>query len=360
MIAAYPFVSAQPVEAARNSQERLVTIYDGTIAQTVATTAATVQEVLDRTGFKVGPHDSVDPGVNASLISTDYKINIHRARPVTIVDGAIRKEIMSPYQSPHDIAQSAGITTYAEDKLDVTRLDDFVNEGIGLKLTIERSVPVTMVVHGKKFATRTRTGTIAQLMTEKKIAGDASVKVWPAASTPITAGLTIAVFKDGDQNLVEEDVPFATQRVQDASKEVGYRTIKEHGAPGRKLVMYTLETKNGKQVRNVLQSIALSEPRTQVEVIGVKRTGFGGSLDDAMARLRACEAGGNYNRNSGNGYYGAYQYNISTWANYGGYALPSDAPAAVQDQKAAETYKRRGWQPWPGCTVKLGLQDVYR
>ena len=58
---------------------------------------------------------------------------------------------------------------------------------------------------------------------------------------------------------------------------------------------------------------------------------YGGTIDGAFALLRQCEAGGNYATNTGNGYYGAYQYNIGTWANYGGYARPDLAPPAVQD-----------------------------
>ena len=67
------------------------------------------------------------------------------------------------------------------------------------------------------------------------------------------------------------------------------------------------------------------------------------------AALRNCESGGNYATNTGNGYYGAYQYDIGTWNNYGGYHLPSDAPASVQDAKAQETYNQRGASPWPVC-----------
>lgn len=78
--------------------------------------------------------------------------------------------------------------------------------------------------------------------------------------------------------------------------------------------------------------------------------------DDAWAKLRACESGGNYSINTGNGYYGAYQYNNSTWNNYGGYARADLAPAAVQDAKAKETQAARGWSPWPGCSSKLGLR----
>ncbi|MFO0955668.1 MAG: transglycosylase family protein [Candidatus Saccharibacteria bacterium] len=76
---------------------------------------------------------------------------------------------------------------------------------------------------------------------------------------------------------------------------------------------------------------------------------------DAFAKLRFCEAGGDYTKNTGNGYYGAYQYSLSTWGNYGGYARPDLAPPAVQDAKAQATQAARGWSPWPSCARKLGL-----
>ena len=70
---------------------------------------------------------------------------------------------------------------------------------------------------------------------------------------------------------------------------------------------------------------------------------------DGWQKLRDCEAGGDYTKNTGNGYYGSYQYDIGTWNNYGGYRLPSDAPPAVQDAKAHETFAARGSSPWPSC-----------
>jgi hypothetical protein len=76
---------------------------------------------------------------------------------------------------------------------------------------------------------------------------------------------------------------------------------------------------------------------------------------DVWAMLRYCESGGDYTKNTGNGYYGAYQYSISTWANYKGYVRPDLAPPAIQDEKAKITQAARGWYPWPGCARKLGL-----
>jgi hypothetical protein len=76
---------------------------------------------------------------------------------------------------------------------------------------------------------------------------------------------------------------------------------------------------------------------------------------DVWGSLRLCEAGGDYTRNSGNGYYGAYQFSISTWGGYDGYTRPDLAPPAVQDAAAKATQAARGWYPWPACARKLGL-----
>ena len=76
---------------------------------------------------------------------------------------------------------------------------------------------------------------------------------------------------------------------------------------------------------------------------------------DVWYNLRMCESGNTYSRNSGNGYFGAYQYNLGTWSNFDGYARPDLAPPAVQDEKAHETQAARGWAPWPTCARKLGL-----
>jgi hypothetical protein len=78
---------------------------------------------------------------------------------------------------------------------------------------------------------------------------------------------------------------------------------------------------------------------------------------DPWYRLRMCESGGNYRINTGNGYYGAYQFNIGTWRAYGGTGLPHQASPAEQDHRARLLYQARGWSPWPACSRKLGLRN---
>jgi LysM repeat protein len=66
-----------------------------------------------------------------------------------------------------------------------------------------------------------------------------------------------------------------------------------------------------------------------------------------LARVRMRESGGNYADNTGNGYYGAYQFSLSTWESVGGTGLPSNASPAEQDALAQKLYSERGCSPWP-------------
>ncbi len=61
-----------------------------------------------------------------------------------------------------------------------------------------------------------------------------------------------------------------------------------------------------------------------------------------------CESSGNATANTGNGYYGMWQFDLATWQSVGGTGLPSDATVAEQMTRARLLYDARGWSPW-GC-----------
>jgi hypothetical protein len=67
------------------------------------------------------------------------------------------------------------------------------------------------------------------------------------------------------------------------------------------------------------------------------------------AALARCESGGNPRTNTGNGFYGLYQFDLQTWRGVGGKGLPSDASAQEQTYRAWLLYQDRGRKPWPVC-----------
>jgi hypothetical protein len=77
---------------------------------------------------------------------------------------------------------------------------------------------------------------------------------------------------------------------------------------------------------------------------------------EVWAALRKCESGNRYDINTGNGYYGAYQFAAATWRRLGYKGLPHQAAPAVQDEAAKRLQAKAGWGQWPACSRKLGLR----
>jgi resuscitation-promoting factor RpfC len=67
---------------------------------------------------------------------------------------------------------------------------------------------------------------------------------------------------------------------------------------------------------------------------------------DAIA---ACESGGNWAINTGNGYYGGLQFSPATWAANGGMGNPAHASREDQIRVAENVLARQGLGAWPRC-----------
>ncbi|CAO5256719.1 transglycosylase family protein [Frankia sp. AgKG'84/4] len=76
------------------------------------------------------------------------------------------------------------------------------------------------------------------------------------------------------------------------------------------------------------------------------------------AGLRQCESGGDYTTNTGNGYYGAFQFSASTWHSLGYSGLPHEASPAVQDEAALRLAQRSGFGQWPVCGRGMGADQL--
>lgn len=73
---------------------------------------------------------------------------------------------------------------------------------------------------------------------------------------------------------------------------------------------------------------------------------------DALAQ---CESGGNWNINTGNGFYGGVQFTQQSWNGVGMSGSPASASKAEQIEAAERLLAVQGWGAWPACSAKLGL-----
>jgi murein DD-endopeptidase MepM/ murein hydrolase activator NlpD len=75
-------------------------------------------------------------------------------------------------------------------------------------------------------------------------------------------------------------------------------------------------------------------------------------------KVAACESGGDWHINTGNGYYGGLQFSASTWAAYGGEHYAGSADRATEGEQitvAQRVLQGQGPGAWPVCSVRAGL-----
>jgi len=89
--------------------------------------------------------------------------------------------------------------------------------------------------------------------------------------------------------------------------------------------------------------------------LGLAPTAQASTVWDQVA---ACESGGNWAINTGNGFYGGLQFTHSTWIGYGGGAYASNAnlaSRAAQIAIAQRVLAGQGPGAWPVCSRRGGL-----
>lgn len=264
---------------------RVLTIYDDGVEQGLLTEALTLREALDRAGITIGEYDATEPGLDVELVSTGYDVNIYRARPVAIHDGSIVKKIMTPFRSARQIADQAEIMTRDEDLVYLESSDDVVSDGAVERLVIERATPFTFVLYGEKIRAYTQAATVGEMLESRNIALADNDRLSRDLSAPITAGMTVGLWREGKQTVTRtEAVAFPVREVKDDGQLFGYRKIKTPGVKGEKLVTYEIIIENGQEVhKEAIKTIITKQAQEQVEIVGTKYDLPAGSHEDWMA-----------------------------------------------------------------------------
>jgi peptidoglycan hydrolase-like protein with peptidoglycan-binding domain len=118
----------------------------------------------------------------------------------------------------------------------------------------------------------------------------------------------------------------------------------------------------GRRLRGRIIAIVLAASATLVTG-GVSRGSAAPAAPAAQTAsvwdlVAACESGGNWAINTGNGYYGGLQFSASTWRAFGGtaYAARADrASRAFQIAIARRVLGAQGPGAWPVCGRRAGL-----
>lgn len=324
---------------AQSQNGHLVTIHSDGKQTVILSQSATIGDALKEAGVVVDKSDAVEPAVSEKLVASEYDVNIYRARPVIVVDGATKQKVITPYQTAAQIAQSAGITLYDEDTTTISPNDNIVADGAGLRMTIKRAMPVALTLYGQTTTVRTQGKTVGEMLNEKGIKLSKDDRISPDQSTKLTTDLAIKVWREGKQTVtVSEEVDFTVDKIQDGDQEIGYRAIQTPGQKGLRSVTYEVVIQDGQEVgRTEIASLTTKNPQKQVEIIGAKLKTFSGSCSDWINAAGITDQGSAselIQRESG---CNPYSVNVSSGACGVGQALPCGKTGCEMGDGACQT-----------------------
>lgn len=271
------FVFASGGRPIHVSSVHVVYLFDnGGKRQTLDTKAKTVGELVNNLPLHLIPEDVVEPSLNTPIVEDNFRVNVYRARPVTVVnDSGSKTVVVTAQKSARVVAQQDGLTVYPEDYVNFAQ-GTLKENIIGEKVTVVRATPVFFNLYGTPLTIRTHSQTVADLLKEKQIKIASGDQVQPAPATPITPNMQVFVVRTGSQiQTVEQDIPAPTQIVSDPTLSLGAQATRQAGVAGKQAITYQIDNKTG--AKAVIQSVVIQSPvptiiarGTHVDVAGDK------------------------------------------------------------------------------------------
>jgi hypothetical protein len=235
---------------------------------------------------------------------------------------------------------------------------------------------------------------VGEALQQLGIRVDGNDLVRPVRGATVRDGSRITVTQVGvRQTKVTQRIGFTTVKQADASLYTGQTRTARAGRDGQRAVVYRVVRHNGKVVKRTRTSVkvvhraipavvhygtkkrpapapatvsrsssrassgsthsstrspARSTARSSAPAPAPASNFAGGS--SIWDKIAACESGGNWAINTGNGYYGGLQFTLSTWHAYGGVGRPDQQSRAAQIAVAERVAAAAGgYGAWPVC-----------
>ncbi len=353
------------------AQKSVTLTIDGQ-SREVSTYADTAGEVLADEDVAVSPDDVLLPSSGSQVDDGDTVV-LNRARPLELTVDGVTSTVTTTALSVDEALDQLG---YRGDGLvlSASRSERVPLDGMALQVTTPKTV--TLVADGATRDVTTTAGTAGDLLAEQGLALSATDRMSLYPTTPLMDRMVLQVWRVQVAEVTEQQsIDYQTVETEDPEATEGTRTVTTEGVEGSQTVTFTVTTTDGVETSRVQSGVTVDQAPVdeQVSVGTAPRpapaapsSSSGGGNTGASApasttglnwdALARCEAGGNWSINTGNGYYGGLQYNISTWNAYGGGEFASRPDLATREQQIAvgeRTYAARGASPWPSCGSRL-------
>jgi uncharacterized protein YabE (DUF348 family) len=197
------------------------------------------------------------------------QLRVIRAVPIEVDDGGLPFTIRTTASTVGEALRQAQFTVYLGDRVDPSLGSEVVT---GLRIRIQRSVPVSLVVDGRQHRTRTRGESVADALAELRVGVSGADRVEPALDSELYDGLRIVMTRVSEEVEVEEEIAaFDTVYVADPNLAIDEQELRDGGAEGVTRTRYRVHFENGQEIARELEDTwTAQDPQERVIAYGQK------------------------------------------------------------------------------------------
>ena len=190
-------------------------------------------------------------------------VSLRRALPLVITAAGVEGDLWTTASTVGEALDRAGVTVYEGDLI-TPGLGEPVEAG--LRVAVERSTPVTLVTSAGALNTRSRSATVADLLSEQGLLLAGLDRVDPPLETPLSADLDIHVTRVERAFEVAEDITrYVSVWAGDSEMEIDTSRLDQEGVNGITRHRYVVTLEDGQPITSTLQETWLAQqPITQV------------------------------------------------------------------------------------------------
>jgi uncharacterized protein YabE (DUF348 family) len=276
-----------------------VTLTIDGVSQEVSASSPTVAGVLISQGVKLGEHDVVTPKPTQGVGAGD-EIEVRYGREVTVTVDGVPQTFWTTALTVEEAVGQVNLRA-ANYNVSTSRSTSIGREG--LDFAIDSLFDVTVQAGGKSQKLQTG-GTVDDALKDAGVAYDGDDIVTPAATTPITEGLTIKVVKVDEKTTTKKvSIPHTTKTEKSSDLYKGETKVKTEGQAGSKTETWVIRVEDGKPVSQKLKSsVVTKQPVQEIKQVGTKTppagstgsgsgsTSSGGSSNLSPASGNTCKA----------------------------------------------------------------------
>lgn len=328
------------------AQKSVTLTVDGQVRH-VGTYADTVGEVLDEEGLRPAAHDVVLPAAEQTVSDGDAVV-LNRARPLELNVDGVQREIYTTALSVDEALAQLGFRADGL-VLSASRSERLPLQGMQLTITTPKNI--VLVVDGTQKVITTTAATAGDLLREQGITLSRTDRASLFPQQALLDRMRLQVFRVTISDIsATTAIPHKRVETKDPNAFEGQTTVTRPGVDGQQTTHYRVTRTDGVETsRQKLNTTVTKQPVDELVTVGTKPRPSDGLNWAALAR---CESGGNPRAVNPAGYYGLYQFSLSTWASVGGSGNPINASPAEQTARAQTLFARGGAGQW-GCGSHL-------